>query len=213
MRDIPAAPGNPCNANPPIMNITAITRSLTPIQLSSAFADLEADIVLDLPVRPNRHVELIDRNPLQAGIDFSELALRMCDNGPLSAKEKAYLPWLSVARRALDDMGVWRMDIEATLGNKSDPLHGVCDLLMAGGPKKRGIGETKLIRYGQLGDTLPGRALAQLGSYISLADRRRGGAAMWAVLVFAEIQNRMVKIRGYSSAEELVERTLPLIAA
>lgn len=64
-----------------------------------------------------------------------------------------------------------------------------------------------------MGDTLPGRALAQLGSYVSLADRRRGGASMWAVLVFAEIQNRMVKIRGYSSAEELVERTLPLIAA
>jgi len=195
------------------MNITTITRSLTPMQLSSAYSGLEADIVLDLPVRPNCYVGLIDRDPLQAGIDFANLALRMGDNDPLSKKEKAYLPWLSVARRALDDMGVRQMDIEATLGNKSDPLHGVCDLLMAGGPQRRGVGETKLIRYGQLGETLPGRALAQLGSYVSLADRRRGGATAWAVLVFAEIQNRMVKIRGYSSAEELVERTLPLIAA
>lgn len=213
MRDIPAAPGNPCNANPTNMNITTITRSLTPMQLSSAYSGLEADIVLNLPVRPNRYAGLIDRDPLQAGIDFANLALRMGDNDPLSAKEKAYLPWLSVARRALDDMGVWQMDIEATLGNKSGPLHGVCDMLMAGGPQKRGVGETKLIRYGQLGETLPGRALAQLGSYVSLADRRRGGASAWAVLVFAEIQNRTVKIRGYSSAEELVERTLPLIAA
>lgn len=183
------------------------------MQLSSAYSGLEADIVLNLPVRPNRYAGLIDRDPLQAGIDFSNLALRMGDNDPLSAKEKAYLLWLSVARRALDDMGVWQMDIEATLGNKSGPLHGVCDLLMAGGPRRRGIGETKLIRYGQLGETLPGRALAQLGSYVALADRRRGGASAWAVLVFAEIQNRMVKIRGYSSAKELVERTLPLIAA
>ncbi len=118
-----------------------------------------------------------------------------------------------MARRALDEMGVWRMDIEASVGDESGPMHGNCDLMLFGGPKRRGIAELKLIRYGQLDEALPGRALAQLGSYVSLVDRRGDGSATWAVLVFAEIQNRMVKIRGFSSAEALIKRTLPLIAA
>lgn len=193
------------------MTVTSITRSLKPADLKSAFLDLDADIALDLPVQPNRFANLIASDPLEAGADFAQLTLRMADYGALSEKEKAYLPWLSVARRALVELGVRRMDIEAKLGRKSGPLHGVCDLLMSGGPKRVGVAELKLIRYGELSDVLPERALLQLGSYVSLADRRGDGRAVWAVLVFVEIKHRMVKLRGFRSAEGLLSRTLPLL--
>lgn len=193
------------------MTITDITRSLQHNQLSTAFADLDTNINLDLPVRPNKFVGLVDRNPLRAGIAFSELTMRMADNGPLSPEEMAYLPWLSVARRALEDLGVWRMDIEVPLGSASDSMHGACDLLLFGGPRRRGIGEFKLIRYGKLEEELPPRALAQLGAYVALADRKGDGSSTWGILVFAEIEQRMVKLRGVRSAKALVSRTLPLL--
>ena len=163
-------------------------------------------------MKPNQHSALIPSDPREAGSDFHRLLLRMADSGPLVDRERAYLPWLTPARKFIWNLGVTELEIEKKLHGFAGLPNGVCDLLAHGGPQALGPIEVKVIRNGSL-DSPRHKDLAQLGAYARLAASHRSFDRMWAALLYVEIENKRICMRGFSSARGLIETSVALIRA
>jgi len=194
------------------MNITAITRSLNPSDLAYAYANLHPDIERTSPVETTPLELLVPADPLAAGTAFHRLLTRMQDRNPLSNHEKALLPWLTALRGQLRQLGVRQMDAEAELCPFRETPHGVCDLLVTGGPAPQGVIEVKVVAKGSVASPRD-RDLAQLGAYARLVARNRDYKQVWAGVAYVELRHRRVKLYGYSNVRKLVFDTADLLAA
>jgi len=194
------------------MNITTITRSLTPSDLANAYANLHPDIERTGHVETSPLEFLVPTEPLDAGLAFHRLLTRMQDRNPLSNHEKALLPWLTALRVPLRQLGVRQMDAEADLRPFRGTPHGICDLLVTGGPAPQGVIEVKVITTGSVAAPRD-RDLAQLGSYARLVARNRNYKQVWAGVAYVELRHRRVKLYGYSNVRKLVLDTTDLLAA
>ena len=194
------------------MNISTITRSLSPSDLANAYANLHPDIERATSVETNPLEFLVPAEPLDAGNAFHRLLTRMKDQAPLSNHEKALLPWLTALRVQLRQLGVQRMNAEKQLRAFRETPQGVCDLLVTGGPAPQGVIEVKVIASGSIAAPR-GRDLAQLGAYARLVARNHSYKKFWAGVAYVELGQQQVKLFGYSSVRKLVFDTNDLLAA
>jgi len=194
------------------MNITTITRSLSSSDLENAYVNLIPDIERVARVEPTPLEFLVPAEPLEAGNAFHHLLTRMKDKAPLSNREKALLPWLTALRVQLRQLGVRQMSAEADLRAFRGTPHGVCDLLVAGGPAPQGVIEVKVVATGSVASPRD-RDLAQLGAYARLAARNRNYKQVWAGVAYVELRHRRVRLYGYSNVRKLVFDTTDLLAA
>ncbi len=192
--------------------VSIITRSLNIPTADATFASLRPDIDEVVEIRPNAHVRLIPRNPLDAGVAFHRLLLRMGDSKPLSFEEKALLPWLSALRNTIWNLGASEMEIEAALPAFNGVPHGVCDLLVTGGPGRRGVVEVKVVAHGAP-LTPRSRDLAQVGAYAQLAARHARFSDTWAAVAYIELAERRMHLIGFRNARQLIFKTADLLAA
>jgi hypothetical protein len=194
------------------MNVTTLTRSIPRHTSDAAFSNFSPDIVRVSAVKPGRHAHLISADPLTAGIDFASLLERMGDNKPLSPEEKAYLPWMAALRKMVWDLGAWQMEIESPLGALGSVPQGICDLLVYGGPQRRGVIEVKVLTRGSV--KIPrGRDLTQVGAYARLVAGKGSFDRVFAAVAYVELEARVVRLFGVSNARELVTTTLELFKA
>lgn len=197
------------------MNVTTLTRSLSQTKSTAAFSSFKPDILRCRPVKVFGPTHLISSDPLQAGNDFSALLKRMGDSDPLTPKEKAYLPWMVVLRQMIWALGASEMDIELPLSPCGGVPKGVCDLLVHGGPKSRGVIEVKVISRGEV-QTPRGRDLAQLGAYARLVVGRSHDSdfdSVYAGVAYIELESRKVRLYAVSGAQDLVAATIQLLRA
>lgn len=194
------------------MNVTTLTRSISRHATEAAFSSLAPDIVRVSRVNPGKHSKLISTDPLTAGNSFAALLERMGDNAPLSEEEKAYLPWMATLRKMVWDLGAWQMDIESPLGASGNVPRGVCDLLVYGGPQRRGVIEVKVVSRGSV-VTPRGRDLAQVGAYARLVAGKGSFDRVFAAIAYVELEARLVRLIGVSNARDLVTSTLNLFKA
>lgn len=192
--------------------VTTLTRSIPRYASDAAFSYLTPDIVRVSTVKPSRHTDLISTDPLTAGTEFASLLGRMGDNDTLSPKEKAYLPWMNALRGMVWDLGAWQMDIESPLVASGVVPHGICDLLVYGGPQRRGVVEVKVLTRGSV-KTPRGRDLAQVGAYARLVAGKGSFDRVFAAVAYVELETRVVRLFGVSNARELVTTTLELFKA
>lgn len=192
--------------------VTALTRSIPRHTSDAAFSSLTPNIVRVSNVKSGLHADLISGDPLTAGNAFAALLERMGDNGPLTPEEKAYLPWMNALRRMVWDLGAWQMDIEAPLVASGGVPHGICDLMVYGGPQRRGVIEVKVLTRGSV-KTPRGRDLAQVGAYARLIAGKGSFDRVFAAVAYIELETRVVRLFGVSNARELVMTTLELFKA
>ncbi len=194
------------------MNVTTLTRSISRHVSDAAFSSLAPDIVRVARIKPGRHDGLASADPLTAGNAFAALLERMGDNAPLSQEEKAYLPWMVTLRKMVWDLGAWQMDIESPLDALGNVPRGVCDLLVHGGPQRRGVIEVKVVSRGSV--LIPrGRDLAQVGAYARLIAGKGSFDRVFAAIAYIELETRLVRLVGFSNARDLVTTTLNLFKA
>lgn len=197
---------------PTPMNVTSLTRSISRHASAAAFNSLTPDIVRVSKVASGQHADLISTDPLTAGRTFAALLERMCDNAPLSPEEKAYLPWMSTLRTMVWGLGAWEMEIESPLKSVGNVPHGICDVLLYGGPKSRGVIEVKVISRGSVLSPR-GRDLVQVGAYARLLAGKGSFDDIFAAVAYVELETRVVRLFGVSNARELVTTTLELFKA
>lgn len=188
--------------------VTDIIRSCPAGSIRDTFSSIEADFGSIHPVKVSPG-SVIERDPLMAGIQFHRFLLRMADNRRLSESERTYLPFLSVARREMERMGVWKMEIESPVIDKTTEIHGCCDLIVRGGPKRVGFVEFKLVSEAV---TAPRpRDLCQLGLYAHLG---RGWArSSWGALIYVQPYGEVpsVRIFGYRDITPLLSAAAELL--
>lgn len=194
------------------MNVTTLTRSIPRHVSDAAFSFFAPDIVRVSNVNPGRHANLISADPLTAGTAFASLLERMGDNYPLSPTEKAYLPWMVALRKMVWGMGAWQMDIEAPLSAIGHVPQGICDLLVHGGPQRRGVIEVKVLTRGSV-KTPRGRDLVQVGAYARLLAKHGSFDDVFAAVAYVELEAKAVRLLGVSNARKLVTTTLQLLKA
>lgn len=194
------------------MSITDITRSLSHATAAAAFQGIEPDQIRTSPVRRLKYLHLISSDPLTAGNDIHRLLERMGDNKPLSAAESAYFPWISTLRRLVWDLGADQMDIDVALSSQGRVPHGTCDLLVHGGPRRRGIIEVKVIAKGTQSKPRA-RDLTQLAAYARLQAGRGSFDQVWAGLAYLELEQRTVRLMIYNNSREIILPTLALLRA
>jgi len=192
--------------------VSILTRSLHQHSTSIAFADLKPDISHVCAVQPGQHRNLISSAPLTAGNEFHRLLGRMGDDGPLTAKEKAYLPWMKKLRTMVWNLGAWQMDMESALAGVGNVPGGVCDLLIHGGPQRHGIIEVKVIVEGTC-EKPRSRDCAQLGAYTRNLAGDRSFDRVWAGLAYIELETGLVRLFVFQNARQLVTQTISLLRA
>ena len=194
------------------MSVTTLTRSLPQRISDAAFRFLNPDIIRVSTVKVGPYSHLISPDPLTAGSDFASLLQRMGDIAPLASEEKAYLPWMVELRKMVWGLGAWKMEIESPLGSKGPIPHGICDLLVYGGPQHRGVIEVKVVTRGSV--NIPrGRDLSQVGAYARLVAGNGSFDRVFAAVAYVELETPAVRLFGVSNARELVTTTLELFKA
>lgn len=194
------------------MNVTDITRSLPPRSTENAYRGIHPDAVQIATVNKLKHQHLLSNDPLTAGNDLHHLLRRMSDSDPLSPTESAYFPWVSAMRRMVWALGAWQMDIDAPLKACRNVPNGTCDLLVHGGPKKRGVLEVKVIVRGTQ-ETPRARDIVQLASYCLLLAGAGSFDALWAGVVYMELETRLVRLLVFKNARPIIEPALELFSA
>lgn len=194
------------------MTVTTLTRSISQAQSNAAFNTLKPDILRCQSVKVAGATHLISSDPLQAGNHFAALLKRMGDSDPLTPTEKAYLPWMLVLRQMIWDLGAWEMEIESPLKACGGIPRGVCDLLVRGGPKKRGVIEVKVISRGEI-HVPRGRDLAQVGAYARLVAGHGQFDHVFAGVAYIELESRKVRLYAVSGVNQLVQATVQLLRA
>jgi hypothetical protein len=115
------------------MNVTTLTRNSArqfAAALPPGVASPDSTTTLDVPVGP--YPDPVGDN-FVLGCRFHALLNRIKDHGPLSAKEKAFLPWLNVIRDELRKIGVTYIEPEVFLDAPAYEASGQCDLYLTGG--------------------------------------------------------------------------------
>jgi hypothetical protein len=192
------------------MNVSSITRTLNHNIANAAYKGVCPDIVRTCAVPPGPNSHLISRDPLTAGTELHALLGRIADNDPLSPKEKAYLPFMATLRTMVRDVGAAHMDSETDLPAAGTIPGGACDLLVRGGPQRRGVVEVKVLMHGT--QKAPrGRDLAQVGAYARLIARRGSFDHVWAAVAYVELETGLVRFYGFTNSRQLVMRTLQLV--
>ena len=194
------------------MTVSIITRSLDKQTANAAYLGVCPDIVRTCAVPPGQYRHLVSSDPLTAGNELHALLGRMNDHNALSPTEKAYLPWIDAFRTAVRGLGVSKMDAEFALSSVGRVPGGVCDLLVRGGPQKRGVVEVKVLLHGTQ-EQPRGRDLAQLGSYARLIAGGGSFDHVWGAVAYIELDSHLVRIYGFKNARKLVTQTLELLRA
>ncbi|WP_145928623.1 hypothetical protein OH491_03695 [Termitidicoccus mucosus] len=146
----------------------------------------------------------IHADPYFLGCRFHALLRRVRDHSPLSANEKAMLPWLSALRAELRGLGVRYLEPEVRLAGANGLPGGICDLVATGGLARRGAIEVKVT------DAVPDEPeaghLLQVGGYAELLGHRSMTGAVWAALAYVSFREARVRVFAYRDARELIRR-------
>lgn len=190
-------------------NISSLARTVgRTVDFSACVPDIDQTI----RVKPNQHFSLIPEFPLRAGQEFHQVMLRMADNGPLVDQERAYIPFINGMRKLIFELGVDFIEFEKSLNSAYRLPGGICDMKVRGGPQKSGIIEVK-VRRGDSTKSPVASNWTQLGAYTRLAAGKGSFDRIWAALVLVEIENKRVRLIGYSSARPLIETSVMALAA
>ncbi len=187
------------------MSITTITRSLPDLSIIYGMKGVSPDLVETHQIPGEIPTELSGADPYFIGCQFHLMLRRINDRAPLPAQQKDMLPWLSVLRTKLRDLGVSSFTPEVRLAPTAGIPDGICDLVVAGGLQPRGAIEIKVTK------ALPERPLSkhllQVGAYSDLLAHETRTARIWAALVYVSFQEPGIRIFAYSNTRRLISRT------
>jgi hypothetical protein len=192
------------------LTVSKFARTVTAEQFAAQPGEVLPSRILEIPVpgAPDHHC--FHSSAFVDGCRLHELFQRMGDNGPLSAMEKRYLPWMSALRTTLRDIGVKRFEAEHPLSRWKNIPAGVCDLHLTGGPTPEGVLELKVVR--QLPSAPLAKDLVQIGAYATLADTYSYDR-IWAALAYASISEAHIRLFIFEDIATLTGKAEGLFAA
>jgi hypothetical protein len=188
--------------------VTSVVRNAPSHALSQAFADIKSAESYDLELSRSLRAPAMGRPNCVLGENFHS-ALANALRGEWI--DRRYWPYVRVLRDWLADEGVTRIYSEWEFRN-SKQIRGCCDLLVAGGPNKRGVLEVKLV--GQLPEECPYDDQCQLGLYTrAAADRFHDYGSYWGALAYVCPQARVIRIFEWQSMNACCKAAGQVLAA
>jgi hypothetical protein len=177
--------------------VTSVVRSTPPTILDRARAQTSPDSIYDLELSPHLREHKIGHIDCDQGERFHQALSKGVSGQWVNAK---YYPFVQVIIDWLRDEGVTKVLSEWEF-RESKRLRGCCDLMVTGGPNRRGIVEIKLVN--SLPEWRPpGDDQLQLGLYASMAALRFGDYhSYWGALAYVAPSNRTIRIFQFSNME------------
>ena len=190
-------------------SVSKFARTITAELYAAQPGEVLPSLVAEIPVPGVLSCHRSGSSPFVDGCRLHELLQRTNDNGPLSGREKRYLPWLSALRTQLRALGVKRIKPEHPLKHWKGIPDGVCDLHLTGGPTPEGVLELKVVR--QLPAAPLAKDLVQLGAYAALVEARTYDP-VWAGLAYASIPEAHIRLFVFNDVSVLTSKAEAIFA-
>lgn len=187
---------------------TIITRSAT-VSFGTAInaAGAMPHLVRTNPVQ----ADTIDLDTFTLGVRFHALLTRIKDSDPLTAKEKALLPYLNAVRDELRGMGVRYIDPEVRLPGVHPFPNSRCDMLLKGGLAPLGVAEVKVTSV--IPDRPVDAHLMQLAVYEELVARNHNQNRLWGCVAYLSFAQKRIRIFAYRDVTIIRRTACDLLAA